>query len=157
MILFRAMGRLYWSALILLCSIECGSIYREFVEEKGKRNSDAPHGFSFIPICVFLCHSRSPFPLLLLTRSFLQQLIPLPRSHFLSTISLSPSFIQRNPQLSLPFKTSSSQSSWPDCGLCVHTCACMGVGLPAYNCRQNISIFMISLCWCIVGVSKCKC
>lgn len=116
------MGRLYWSALILLCSIECGSICREFVEEKGKRNSDAPHGFSFIPMCVFLCHSRSPFPPLLLTRSFLQQLIPLPRSHFLSTISLSPSFIQRNPQLSLPFKTSSSQSSWPDCGLCVRVC-----------------------------------
>lgn len=29
------MGRLYWSTLILLCSIECGSICREFVEEKG--------------------------------------------------------------------------------------------------------------------------
>lgn len=62
--------------LCYTCSIECSAICREFVGEKGKRNSDAPHGFSFIPICVFLCHSHSPFPTLLLTRSFLQQLIP---------------------------------------------------------------------------------
>lgn len=116
------MAGLYWSALILLCytcSIDCSAICREFVEEKGILMH--PTGFHSSR-SVFLCHSRSPFPSFLLTHSFLQQLISLPRSHFLSTISLSPSFIQRNPQLSLPFKTSSSQSSWPDCGLCVRVC-----------------------------------
>lgn len=153
------MGRLYWSALLLLCSIECGSICREFVEEKGKEFWYTPRVF----IHPDLCFSLS-FPLSFSTASS-HSLIPsatdppssltFPIYYLLFSLLHPEESTAVTPIQNLVFPEQLARL-WFVCA-CVHTCACMGVGLPAYNCRQNISIFMISLCWCIVGVSKCKC
>lgn len=74
------------------------------------------------------CRSFSFFLLLVLSHN---QLLcwhthPLCDSSHLSFSS----FILRNPQLSLPFESSSSHSSWPECGLRARLCTCECVCLP---------------------------
>lgn len=87
------------------------------------------HILSFLPISSFFFLSLSLSHNQLLFSS--GTLIPSATRLIFSFSSL----ILRNPQLSLPFKTSSSHSSWPEWGLCARlcTCLCVCVCLPVWS------------------------